>query len=254
MDAAPPYSTMDTAPINVPSHIEASQSQALLVDMAWKKFKFLVKDANNPEASPLYNVGFQMVMAPHLRFKAIESNGEEREIGTGTVHTFSISPEYELHGRQDTLKAQKRFRTHYSHMSTVFSDTQEPVKMTWTSNTDFKGWDFVCVDHNQIPVAKFSSNLWAIKKFGKIELLGPKALDPAARDEIVVVGITLFYCMYLRVNNPFNLLGSAFLSKDKTGQPQSQNAEINGTEEVFGKQDVKAAQSINGKPGTHEMY
>ncbi|CAI7601258.1 unnamed protein product [Penicillium manginii] len=187
-----------------PAHLQSSQSQAL--------------------GTPLYHVALQVVMAPHLRFKAIEGNGTiEREVGTGTVHTFSISPDYELYGKPATLKAQKRFSTFYTHMSTVFSDTQEPVKMTWTSNTDFKGWDFICVDHNQVPVAKFSANIWAVKKFGKIELLGPKAFDPAARDEIVVLAVTLFYCMYLRVNNPFNLLGSAFMSKEKTEQSSSQS-------------------------------
>ncbi|KAJ5984035.1 hypothetical protein N7481_006134 [Penicillium waksmanii] len=243
-EAPPPYNAAIAPPMPPtmapsmatppPVHIQSSQSQALLVDFKWSKLKFIVSsEAERGEATPLYHVALQVVMAPHLRFKAIEGNGVEREVGTGTVHTFGISPDYELYGKPATLKAQKRFRTYYTHMSTVFSDTQEPVKMTWTSNTDFKGWDFICVDHNQVPVAKYSANLWAVKKFGKIELLGPKAFDPAARDEIVVLAVTLFYCMYLRVNNPFNLLGSAFMSKDKTEQSSSQSpqAEANSKEE-----------------------
>lgn len=243
----PPYeSSMAPAAPSAPAHVQASQSQALLVDMAWKKLKFLIKDANNPEATPLYNVALQMVMAPHLRFKAIEGNGMEREVRSGTVHTFSISPDYELYGQPATLKAQKRFSTYYTHMSTVFSDTDEPVKMTWTSNTDFKGWDFICVDHNQNPVAKFSANLWAVKKFGKIELLGPKAFDPAARDEIVVLAVTLFYCMYLRVNNPFNLLGSAFMSKDKIEQPQPQK-NVSQADEFIAKSDVTTKQDLKSE-------
>lgn len=87
--------------------------------------------------------------------------------------------------------------------------------MTWTSQSGFKTWDFICVDEKQEPVARFSANMWALKKVGKIEMLGPKALDDAARDEIVVVGFTLYYGMVIRVNNPLNLLGSAFLSKEK---------------------------------------
>ncbi|KAJ5089920.1 hypothetical protein N7532_008604 [Penicillium argentinense] len=242
MDAPPTY-------LNMPAHVESSQSQALLVDMQWKKLQFLVKDANNPDATPLYSVRLQTVFAPHLKFKAIEGT-EEREVGSGTIHTFGISPDYELHGRQSTLKAQKRFRTHYTHMSHVFADTKEPVQMTWTSNTDFKGWDFICVDDKQMPVAKFSANLWAVRKFGKIELLGPKAFDPAARDEIVVLAVTLFYCMYIRVNNPFNLLGSAFLSKEKTDQAQPQE-ELAGSSDIGEKQDVIEKQHIKAK---HEIY
>ena len=131
------------------------------------------------------------------------------------MHAISISPDYQLHGVKGTLKAQKRLRTIYTHMSTAFSDKGAPVKMTWTSQSGFKTWDFICVNEKQEPVAKFSANMWALKKFGKIDMLGPKALDDAARDEIVVVGYTLYYCWILRVNNPLNLLGSAFLSKEK---------------------------------------
>ena len=83
--------------------------------------------------------------------------------------------------------------------------------MSWTSSSGFKTWDFICCDENQNPVAKFSANVWAVKRFAKIELLGPKAHDTAAMDEIVVVGLTLCYCMYMRVNNPLNLVGSAFM-------------------------------------------
>ncbi|CAI7665900.1 unnamed protein product [Penicillium pancosmium] len=253
MDQAPPPYNATVAPplpptmapsmapsmaASPPAHIQSSQSQALLVDFRW--------NADRPEATPLYHVALQVVMAPHLRFKAIESNGIEREVGTGTVHTFGISPDYELYGKPATLKAQKRFSTYYTHMSTVFSDTQEPVKMTWTSNTDFKGWDFICVDHNQVPVAKYSANLWAVKKFGKIELLGPKAFDPAARDEIVVLAVTLFYCMYLRVNNPFNLLGSAFMSKDKTEQSSSQSPQPEATSRE--ERELLATSNVNVQP------
>jgi hypothetical protein len=61
--------------------------------------------------------------------------------------------------------------------------------MTWTSSGGcFKTWDFVCMDEQQIPVAKFSANLWAIKKVGRIEFLGLKADSDAVRDEIVVTG------------------------------------------------------------------
>lgn len=97
--------------------------------------------------------------------------------------------------------------------------------MSWTSQSGFKTWDFICCDENQSPVAKFTANIWAIKKLGKIELLGPKAFDPAAMDEIVVVGMTLCYCMYMRINNPLNLVGSAFMrtgTEAKIDAPQKQ--------------------------------
>jgi hypothetical protein len=39
-----------------------------------------------------------------------------------------------------------------------------------------------------------------------------RVLTEEARDEIVVTGITLFYCMWLRVNSIFSLFGAFFHS------------------------------------------
>ncbi|CAL5871867.1 uncharacterized protein PFLUO_LOCUS6121 [Penicillium psychrofluorescens] len=189
----------------------ATQSSTLKVDLAWSKFKALISDANDPQSKPLYIVGFQMIRSPHLTFKSGES---DTTVGTGTLHAIGISPDYELHGFKDTIKAQKRFKTAYTHQSHAYSVTDSPVTMTWSSNCGLKTWDFVCMDENQIAVAKFSANMWAVKKAGQIEFLGPKANDPAVRDEIVVTGVTLFYCMWLRANNVFNLVGSIFLRPD----------------------------------------
>lgn len=192
-------------------HEVSSQSHTLAVDFKWRKLRTLITDANESNPTPLYTVDCN-ILTNNLTFKTPQN---DQIIGTGSAHAISISPDYQLHGIKGTLKAQKRLRTIYTHMSTAFSDTGAPVKMTWTSQSGFKTWDFICVGEKQEPVARFSANMWALKKVGKIEMLGPKALDDAARDEIVVVGFTLYYCWILRVNNPFNLLGSAFLSKEK---------------------------------------
>ncbi|KAJ5368556.1 uncharacterized protein N7496_008316 [Penicillium cataractarum] len=192
-------------------HEATSQSRTLAVDFTWRKLKTLITDTNESNPTPLYTVDCNII-TNNLTFKTPQN---DQIIGTGSAHAISISPDYQLHGVKGTLKAQKRLRTVYTHVSTTFSTTGAPAKMTWTSKSGFKTWDFICVDEQQQPVARFSANMWALKKVGKIELLGPKALDDAARDEIVVVGFTLYYCWILRVNNPFNLLGSAFLSKEK---------------------------------------
>ena len=66
------------------------------------------------------------------------------------------------------------------------------------------------MDEQQMPVAKFSANAWAIKKVGKIEFPGPKADSDAVRDEIVVTGLMLFYCMLFRASNIFAFFGAIF--------------------------------------------
>lgn len=92
------------------------------------------------------------------------------------------------------------------------SDTDKPVTLTWTSDSNFKTWDFVCVDEQQMPIAKFTANIWAMKKLGKIEFMGPKADREALRDEILVTGLTLVYCMTLRSSSIFSLFGAFFAS------------------------------------------
>ena len=61
-----------------------------------------------------------------------------------------------------------------------------------------------------MPVAKFSANGLAVKKVGNIEFLRPKANSPVARDEIVVTGLTLFYCMLLRSSSILSFFGAIF--------------------------------------------
>jgi hypothetical protein len=211
---------MDSSSESIPAHMAAVQSRSLAVDFLWSKFRISITefDPENENPKQVYDVSCGM-LAPHLKIKSLEEN---RQIGTGTVHAISISPDFELHGSKGSLRAQSRLRTSYTHMSHTFSHTGEPAKMTWASKTGFKGWDFICCDENQIPVARFTVNVWAFKKIAKIELLGPKAFDTAAMDEIVVVGMTLFYCMYLRVNNPLNLIGSAFMRSGKEAHIEAQ--------------------------------
>lgn len=94
------------------------------------------------------------------------------------------------------------------------------MNMTWTTSSNFVNWDFVCLDENSEPVARFSSNVWAVKKLGFIEFMSDKANDPAAREEIVVIGLTIYYTMLLRMNNIFQLFGAAFA---KPGYPKNEN-------------------------------
>jgi hypothetical protein len=184
----------------------SSKSSTFKVDFTWKKWKAIVSDANNPGAEPLYTIHYSpFSLTANMVFKKA-SNDEV--IGSGKLNAVSINADYELRGQKAHILAQKRWRTVYTHRSLNFSDTESPVTMTWTSDAGFKTWDFICVDEQQIPVAKFTANCWGVTKIGKIEFVGPKADDRAAQEEIMVTGITLFYCMILRCNNIFNLFGA----------------------------------------------
>ena len=186
---------------------DLAQGRTLQVNFSWKKWKALITEKEDPESNSVYIVDFKTLKAPHLVFK---SAADDSTVGTGTLHPISINADCKLHGQSIELKAQKRFKTEYMHLSHAFSDNDAPVPMYWTSNSGFKIWDFICLDQNQLPVAKFSANVWGVKKIGNIEFLGEKAASDAARDEIVVTGLTLFYCMLLRYNNVLSLFGAIF--------------------------------------------
>ncbi|KAL4883590.1 hypothetical protein BJY04DRAFT_184940 [Aspergillus karnatakaensis] len=193
------------------------QPRKLQVDFSWKRFKGLITDADNPDSDPLYIVHWNAIKSPHLTFKRPL---DDHTIGTGTLHLVRINADYEVNGRNGTLVAQKRFKTLYTHLSHVFTDpeTGNPTTLTWTSDSGFTDWDFVCVDEHQRPVAKYTAKIWGIKKIGYIEFMDDRVITEEARDELLVTGMTLFYCMWLRVNNIFSLFGAAFHSPPKSDE------------------------------------
>ncbi|KAJ4327418.1 hypothetical protein N0V84_002190 [Fusarium piperis] len=183
----------------------------LQVDFSWKKLKTLVSQKDKSgESVPRYVIDYNSFTSPNLVFHPAEDKSVT--IGTGTLHPVSIHADYEIHGHKGTLKALKRFATSYTHLSYNYAEGpgDTPAAMTWTSSSDFKTWDFVCLDENSIPVAKFSANVWAMVKVGQIEFMGPKANNPDAQEEIMIIGLTLFYQMVVRTGSILSLFGAIF--------------------------------------------
>lgn len=188
-------------------HSPAYSSPVLLhVDFSWRKSEARVTKDDNP-SDPIYLVSIKLT-SPNLIFKSPTSSGP---IGTGNIHAVSISPDYEIRGQKGTLKAMKRFKTQYTYQSHAFSDDDDcPVPMTWEGDCGFKNWDFVCMDQYQMPVAKLSVNMWAVKKLATIELMGPKATSRDAWDEVIVTGLTLFCCMEYRSQSTVSFFAALF--------------------------------------------
>ncbi|KAL8776281.1 MAG: hypothetical protein Q9213_008328 [Squamulea squamosa] len=200
----------------------------LQVDYTWRKWKAYISDRSDP-SKPLYIVHYKFWSKECI---IVKSATDDTTVGTGTLHVFSINPTYSLHGRKGTIKALKRWVTSYTHLSYAYASSPDgpPVTMTWTSTSNFKTWDFVCLDEQQMPVAKFSANLWALKKIGNIEFLGDKATSETVRDEIVVTGLTLMYCMVLRTSSILSFFGAIFartgpIKGDETAHLQQAAAE-----------------------------
>ncbi|KAL2371856.1 hypothetical protein BDBG_03925 [Blastomyces gilchristii SLH14081] len=198
-------------------HQNIAEDLTLQVDFSWRRFKSLITNKDDPQASsPIYIVHHK-VTKPHLTFKSAADN---TAFATGSLHTFSIDAECEIRGRSTTLKALKRFKTEYMYRSHTFATNggAEPACLTWTGSCGLKTWDYICLDEKQMPVAKFSANIWAVKKIGTITFLGSNipgvrdtgAVSDAVREEIVVTALTLFYCMVLRTNSVLSLFGAVF--------------------------------------------
>ncbi|KAL9027710.1 MAG: hypothetical protein Q9196_003805 [Gyalolechia fulgens] len=230
-------------------HSESRDSytnRTLQIDFSWSKFKARISDRANL-SDPVYIVDFKLHTT---RCIIVNSATDNTTIGAGIIHFFSIHPDYELHGRKGTIKALKRWKTSYTHLSNAFAPSPDspPVTMTWTSSSNFKTWDFICLDEQQMPVAKFSANLWAIKKVGDIEFMGPKSASVAARDEIVVTGLTLFCCMVARMNNLLTFFGAIFARTGPIKNPTVTTTQQNtaGPEDT-NTADTQLQQEANNK-------
>jgi hypothetical protein len=209
---------MEPTPDIVREQQSSAPSRTLQIDFTWRKWKYLITEKDDPQAKPISVVNFKF-FKPHLVFT---SAADGTKFGSGTIHPVSIDADCETRGRPTKIKALSRFKTRYMHQSHAFSNTDTPVPMTWTTTWDLKTWNFICLDPQQTPVAKFSANIWALKKIGYIEFLGSEAdISDAAREEIVVTALTLFYCMIIRCNNILNLFGAIISKPGKVGDYMS---------------------------------
>jgi hypothetical protein len=223
-EATPTHSI--TQPLDIDNHAEPSQVPSspiqhfdtptgltLQVDFAWSKFQNIISEKNGDQLTPLYIQHFRPTK-PQLRY---ETAHDKVEIARGTINNFSISAECTLNGHTIALKPLKRWKTQYNYLSTTLSPgPNTPAPVSWIANMSLKLWDFVCLDANQIAIAKFSANLWAVKQVGNFHFeKSAGGVSREARDEIVVTGLTLLYVMMVRMNNPLHLLGSVFAKPGK---------------------------------------
>ncbi|KAF2833376.1 hypothetical protein CC86DRAFT_400002 [Ophiobolus disseminans] len=213
--AAQPASTIHP-PDSPLQRIDTPTGLTLKVDFAWSKFKNTVSEKSPTGAlTPLYIQHFRP-LKPQLRFESLHNN---QQIATSVIKNVAISADVILHNHPILLQPLKRWKTEYNYLShTLSPDPNTPAPVTWITNVTLKTWDFICLDANQMPIAKFSANIWALTQVGNFHFDKSAAeVSTEARDEVVVMGLTLFYVMVTRMNNPLNLLGSVMAKPGKVG-------------------------------------
>jgi hypothetical protein len=162
-------------------------SDTLLVNFSWKKFSTVISDSAEP-TKPLYTIAYNVLRSPDMDFRSVADN---KQLAHANVHVFGINPTLILHGKEMSLRASRRLKTQYSYPSTAVSSNGAPTLLTYTSESSFKNWDYILLDPQLQPVARFSSNLWATKKIGKIEFMGNLAQNQQFREEVIVTSLTV---------------------------------------------------------------
>lgn len=198
---------------------QPSTPPKLRLDFQWRKFRTYISDETRRE-TPRYTLHYKL-LAPQLRFR---NNANNEIIGNGLLHYFSIDADYDLYGRQDTMVAQKRWSVVYSFRSMALSTDGQPVTLNWVSESGFKRWDFVCVDPDQLPLARVTANTFGLKHLATIEFTGPVANSQLFQEEIMVTGVTLAYCAAFRFGSVSGLAGNLASNPghDKKYAPASQ--------------------------------
>jgi hypothetical protein len=194
-------------------HYDTPTGLTLQVDFAWSKFRNVVSEKNGSNLTPLYIQHFRPTK-PQLR---IEDATNNTKIASGTINNVSIAAECSIRGQTIAIKPLKKWKTQYNYLSTALSSTSSPVAVSWVTNSTMKTWDFLCLDSTtQLPIAKFSVNLWALKQVGNFYFEKSAAeVSRELREEVVVTGLTILYVMMTRMNNPLHLLGATFAKAGK---------------------------------------
>jgi len=159
-----------------PYHAQ-SPSRTLQVEYpSWKSSGVSVIDSGTG-TTVLSTTGMR-IRKPHMTFTSPEG-----ELGTATFHTFSPKIDFQVRGQSFTVNYKWAAKRELRHASPSFNGQ-------WKSRSYFHAFDFECLDENSMPLARFSSKSWALKKVGAIELFG-KASSGPVMDEILVTGLAI---------------------------------------------------------------
>ncbi|ORX36506.1 hypothetical protein BD324DRAFT_629123 [Kockovaella imperatae] len=177
-------------------------SHSLKVDYQWRKKEVKISMASDTTDKPVYIADYHWMTNPTL---VIKRCSDDLTIGTGNSQAISINPSYTFGDYNGELRASSRFLTRYTFESQHYK--VKPEILHWSANMGIKNWDFTCFDKDEVPVAKFHSNVWYIKKIGLLDFYEPCDENQSLREEIMVVAMTMYNQMLIRINSPLSILG-----------------------------------------------
>lgn len=115
-------------------------------------------------------------------------------IGTVKIHAFRTRIETCIHDQDIGMSMGSWMKGDYSYESRALQN----AKMTWEPQRKLQPLDMVLLDDKAMPVSKFIPVGFAMKKAGKIELLGEVTRDPSVVDEIVATALAIMQYRHIQ--------------------------------------------------------
>ncbi|KAF2689127.1 hypothetical protein K458DRAFT_413427 [Lentithecium fluviatile CBS 122367] len=214
-------------------------TRTLRVDFSWRKSTTLISEAEG--RPPLY-LGKHNPWTMKTIFKtgpsaakALTSDSDTESInleaenddviGDSRIKVFHIDCETHIRGRTVKLSPVKRMVAKYTYPSLAYaSDPRKPAIMTWKANSLIRCFDHELRDENDELVARFNPKYLGVRNIASIELFGPKAWDARAAEEVVITGVTLYFCMIYRASSLVPFVGALVTRTGKEREAQEKAA------------------------------
>ncbi len=146
---------------------------------------------DSDKSTLLYDIETNRLKRPDM---IIHSGTNNDTIGTVKIHAFKTRIETCIHDQDIELTAGSWMKGDYSYESRILQNS----KMTWEPQRKLQPLDMVLLDDKAMPVARFIPTDFAMKKAGKIELIGESANDPRVVDEIVVTALAIMQFRHIQ--------------------------------------------------------
>ena len=118
----------------------------------------------------------------------IHSSASNSQVGEVKFHLLSSRIDTTVHSQEISLTSQGCSKQAYSYTSPARGHTT----LSWKARSRWGNpLNLILFDESGLPLARFQPASWAMKKAGKLELLGSSSESGQLMDEVVVTGLAV---------------------------------------------------------------
>lgn len=188
-------STISTEPELPPYINEAAVQSYDVIYKDWKCTRAFVQDPESKEI--LYNCDLPSLRRCRINLR---SAIDDVEIATGNPYSLKKHISSSVRGQDLDLRYKNLLKCNYTYTSPAFGNS----KMTWTCHSGFKEMVYVLLDEQSLPVARWKTSgpkVGPFKDLGRLEILGTRVDSDAAKEEILITGLTLVFLEVIARSN-----------------------------------------------------